>query len=246
MIFTTSWDDGSIYDYKLLNLLKPLGIKGTLYIPKQTKYRTLDDIDVRNLSEYFEIGAHGISHTDLTTLDKLHIIEEVSNSKIYIETITDKKCVIFGYPYGNFNTITEKVVKKSKFIGTRIVNKDFCEGSILNDFNLPVTLQVCKHTKEITTKFTASPSSANSLSVPFLKKIQTFKLNEDNEYRWLNIAKFIYNEIKNQDGVFHLWGHSWEIEEQNLWDELEAFLIFVLKFKPTIFIPNSELFKLKR
>jgi hypothetical protein len=29
---------------------------------------------------------------------------------------------------------------------------------------------------------------------------------------------------ENTGGYFHLWGHSWEIEEQNLWDKLEAIL----------------------
>lgn len=243
MIFTTSWDDGSVFDYRLLKLLKPLGIKGTLYIPQNAKYRTLHDKDVRNLSEYFEIGAHSISHADLTTLDKIDLKEEVQNSKIYIEKITNQKCVMFGYPYGNFNTEIEMIVKEVKYKGTRIVNKDFCEGSLLNDFQLPVTLQVCKHTKEKTIKFNVTPSSENSISVQFLKNLHAFEINDNNEYNWLNIAKFIYKEIQNKNGVFHLWGHSWEIEEQNLWNELEEFLVFIVKDKNTIFIPNSELIK---
>ena len=26
--------------------------------------------------------------------------------------------------------------------------------------------------------------------------------------------------------MFHLWGHSWELEEQGLWGELESFLAY--------------------
>jgi len=26
--------------------------------------------------------------------------------------------------------------------------------------------------------------------------------------------------------VFHLWGHSWELEEHDLWGELESFLAY--------------------
>jgi len=34
--------------------------------------------------------------------------------------------------------------------------------------------------------------------------------------------------IKNTaiGGVFHIWGHSWEIEKYKMWDELELFFKF--------------------
>lgn len=242
MIFTTSWDDGSVYDYKLLKLLKPLGIKGTLYIPKQSKHRSLNNNDVKILSDYFEIGSHGLSHTDLTTLSKVNAEIEILNSKRYLERIIGKKCSIFGYPYGIFNDKTKEIVRNNGYVGARIVNQDFCEGSILDDFHLPTTIQVCKHTKNITSKLNIKPSNQNSLSSKFMKNIQIFTLSENNEYSWFEIAEYIFNEVKNQDGVFHIWGHSWEIEEQNLWGELEAFFKLIKKTKDLKFFTNSELF----
>jgi len=242
MIFTTSWDDGSIYDYKLLQLLKPLGIKGTLYISKESKYRSLTDNDVKFLSDYFEIGSHSLSHPNLTTLNKVNAELEILNSKIYLEKITGKQCKIFGYPYGVFNDKTKEIVKRNGYIGARIVNQDFCEGSILDNFHLPTTIQVCKHTKKLTRELNIKPSNQNSLSSQFLKDIQTFKLNANNEYSWFGLAEYIFNVVKNQDGVFHIWGHSWEIEEQNLWGELEEFLKLIKKNHKVQFLTNSELF----
>ena len=37
-----------------------------------------------------------------------------------------------------------------------------------------------------------------------------------------------------QEGVFHLWGHSWEVEQYQMWDELEAIL------KAASAIPNIQ------
>jgi hypothetical protein len=35
-----------------------------------------------------------------------------------------------------------------------------------------------------------------------------------------------------RQAVFHLWGHSWEIEEHNLWHDLDAFLAKVAQLSP--------------
>jgi hypothetical protein len=32
------------------------------------------------------------------------------------------------------------------------------------------------------------------------------------------------------DAVFHLWGHSWEIEASNMWEQLNTFLKLISSF----------------
>ncbi|QEC79035.1 polysaccharide deacetylase family protein [Mucilaginibacter ginsenosidivorax] len=243
MIFTTSWDDGDVSDFKLQELIKSFGVKGTLYIPQISNHRSLNDNDIKELSNYFEIGAHTITHQNLINASNSEIEFEISESKSYIENIIGKKCDVFSYPYGLFNSQIESQVKKSGFLRARIVNKDFCEGSILNNFHLPTTIQVCRHTKYLTAKFNAYQSNVNSLAKLFSNKIQTFKLNERGEYSWFEIATFIYSLVKQRNGIFHLWGHSWEIEEQNLWGDLKMFFQFVAEDKDVVYTTNSGLFK---
>lgn len=243
MIFTTSWDDGDISDYQLLELMSPLGIKGTLYIPQMSGHRFLKDIEVKELSNYFEIGAHSMTHQNLTNASNFELEFEISGSKNYIESITGKKCEMFAFPYGLFNDKIDTKIRESGFLGARIVNQDFCEGSILHNIHLPTTLQVCKHTKQLTVEFNTQPSNKNSLSRQFLDNIQTFKVDKNDEYNWLEIAIYVYYLVKQQNGIFHLWGHSWEIGQQDLWDDLKAFLSFVAEEKNIIYKVNSELFK---
>jgi hypothetical protein len=55
---------------------------------------------------------------------------------------------------------------------------------------------------------------------------------EYNGVSWIEVAKKLYNEAMNkQNGFFHIWGHSWEIEKFKLWDELENFFKFVQESK---------------
>jgi hypothetical protein len=34
----------------------------------------------------------------------------------------------------------------------------------------------------------------------------------------------LFDETLSHGGVFHLWGHSWEIEQEHQWERLEALL----------------------
>ena len=45
-----------------------------------------------------------------------------------------------------------------------------------------------------------------------------------------------------EGGVFHLWGHSWEIEREHQWDRLEELLALIAANKERVIcLTNSEL-----
>ena len=46
-------------------------------------------------------------------------------------------------------------------------------------------------------------------------------------FRSLDYAKEQFRIAKEKDGVFHIFGHSWEIEKYNLWNELESFFKYI-------------------
>ena len=41
---------------------------------------------------------------------------------------------------------------------------------------------------------------------------------------WVATAEALLEHVLSRGGVFHLWGHSWEIEERNQWSRLEEVL----------------------
>ena len=69
--FTSSWDDGSVNDLKLLKLLNKYNIKGTFYVPKEfdgkgskfSEYnRQLSDKEIIEIASGQEIGSHSLTH----------------------------------------------------------------------------------------------------------------------------------------------------------------------------------------
>ena len=45
---------------------------------------------------------------------------------------------------------------------------------------------------------------------------------------WSHYAELLFQmSVLETDAVFHIWGHSWEIEASRMWGQLEAFLKFI-------------------
>jgi hypothetical protein len=57
----------------------------------------------------------------------------------------------------------------------------------------------------------------------------------------MELAKLFFLEVLRNGGVWHLWGHSWEIEEYGLWDDLREVLEMVGRHPNVQYLANSEL-----
>jgi hypothetical protein len=58
---------------------------------------------------------------------------------------------------------------------------------------------------------------------------------------WLELSKRLFDSVLQNGGIWHLYGHSWEIEELGLWKDLEEMLDYVCKREGVTYIPNWEL-----
>jgi hypothetical protein len=47
---------------------------------------------------------------------------------------------------------------------------------------------------------------------------------------WVEQTERLLAHVAETGGVFHLWGHSWEIEEHDLWDDLDRALALLGKY----------------
>ncbi len=80
LVVTTSWDDGTITDLKLAELLEKYGIKRTFYIATSFLDNPLTKKDIVALDKKFEIDAHTINHPDLTNVSLLEAKREIKDS----------------------------------------------------------------------------------------------------------------------------------------------------------------------
>ena len=219
MIFTSSWDDGNSADLKLVKILKEFGIKGTFYIPINWKYKNLSENEIKKISKFFEIGCHSFSHNNLTQLDSKDVEIEVNKSKVILEEIVNNRIKCFSYPFGKLNTLVINTVKKSGFTYGRTSNA--------YDFEFPENLFKSNIT-----------ISVSNRTLRFLNpRFSLIALK--NHLKWDKIAKKILMN-KKKPKIFHLFGHSWEIEKENNWESLINFLDYLLKIEDVEFMTNGE------
>lgn len=222
MIITTSWDDGDARDLRVAELLDRYGVKGTFYIDKGCANRLTED-DIRALSQRHEIGAHGLAHPDLPTLSREEKQREIAGSKSWLESVTGKPVGMFCYPYGHLDDETKEVVKEAGFFGARSSQKTL--GTIPSDpFTLPVTTMIYRSPFGIFEK----------LALPLMREKLT-------NAEWEARARTKFEAVRAVGGVFHLWGHSWEIDQLALWTSLESFLKEIAHQPDAQHLTNGEL-----
>jgi len=242
-IVTTSWDDGSVLDLKLAKLLDKYGLKGTFYVPKNYLPNPLSERDVVYIAERHEVGAHGISHSDLTQLTIVHALKEIRESKNFLESILNQEIAMFAYPLGLYNQIVKEAVKRSGFSGARTI-KPF--HFLVDDdlFEMGVSLHV--YPFPLGRKGTWNYPFSRTLIKPIMlayRDVIRLGLPVKSILSWQSLTQAVFNYVLVRGGMFHLWGHSWEIEQFQMWRSLEEIFDFISKRDGIKYLTNSSCFK---
>lgn len=224
LVVTTSWDDGSKSDIKLAELLKKLSIKATFYVTRN--YRHLEDPlvphEVVELDETFEIGAHTLTHPNLLAVGNEIGLGEIAGSKRYLENLLEHEVGMFCYPRGKYNERVVQLVKSAGFKGARTCdNRDIGESD--DPYLMPVTLQATNK----------SPLSA-------FKIWKGNRLTLKSLVDWETRAKEMFDLRLETGGIYHLWGHSSEIQLNREWEKLENVLKYVSSRGGVSYLTNGE------
>ncbi len=239
MIFTTSWDDGHPLDLRVAALLRKYGMTGTFYIAKRHPRVpvAMTDAELKELSEGMEIGAHTLTHPILTDVSPQQAEEEIRGSKTWLEDILGQPVGMFCYPRGEWNETVRRLVEQSGFTGARTTevyafdgNDPYLLGSTLHLYHFPF--------RPIANRRFMDPVRR---AWPHLKELGIGL----GAYRsWGAMARAVFRgAYERNEPWFHLRGHSWELENLGLWNELEEFLAFVASFENMTHSPNGALVK---
>lgn len=245
MIITTSWDDGHKSDLRLTELLNQYKLKGTFYIPKTCELRSLTDQEVIDIDKTQEIGAHDFDNDHLTQLNLEELKKQISGAREYLEKLLNKKIKMFSYPRGEYNKQVKEVVIENGFLGARTV-KEFNFKKPDDFFEIETTLHVYPfpfrkrdENNYHLTRFLFQPFQRN-----FLKILKT-GLPLNSFVNWFNLSKNMFDYTKKRNGIFHLWGHSWELDKYNMWSDLEKLFKYIRKHEDIIALTNSEILEKK-
>lgn len=197
MKLITSWDDGKKMDLRLADMLKGFNLPGIFYIPTMSELSGKDIMDLHDAG--FEIGGHTRTHPqDMKYLDRKEISYEIASNKNFLESIIGESIKTFAYPRGRYD---ERVIDTLKYL----------------NFEWARTVEILK---------------LDQGDDPFRTPTTIHVGMQRAEYQgrdWLEVAKQYFDLMaeKNLFIVFHIWGHSWEIDRLRQWEKLNNFLQYL-------------------
>ena len=214
---TTSWDDGNPSDLRVAELLDKHGLRGTFYVPMSAETGSLTTRQIRELSSGFEIGAHTIHHVILTRATKAQAGREIADSKSWLEDTIGRPCRMFCPPTGAFSRTHLELIRRAGFIGVRTVEFGALDpermlGSLVM---MPTTVQAYPHGWAAFAR-----NAMKRMAFVNLWRIVVHGRTTD----WPKLAQRMLHYALDNGGVFHLWGHSWELDEANQWKRLDDVL----------------------
>jgi peptidoglycan/xylan/chitin deacetylase (PgdA/CDA1 family) len=231
-VITTSWDDGHPRDWEVADLLAKYGLKGTFYVPRMNSEREVMPIqDVKELAQDFEIGGHTLNHISLHPIDEGKAVAEIRGSQEWLSGLLGVAPKAFCYPRGRFGSAIQRLVRDAGFHYARTVQ--LMRTDLPDAFAAPTTLQLFEHSR--------SGYLRNFLRRCDIRTVFRYGVSLRARTDLGFLTDHFLDGVESEGGIFHLWGHSWEIEQHGLWATLEAVLAKLAARKNFRFVFNSEL-----
>jgi peptidoglycan/xylan/chitin deacetylase (PgdA/CDA1 family) len=135
---TTSWDDGRVYDRRIVAAFNEWGLKGTFNLNSSLLSRTghplpeesrgyLEACEVRDLFAGHEVAVHSATHPHLPRLDHGQIAAEVLDDRRALEDLVGYPVRGMAYPFGTYNTRVIEVLRSLGIVYRRTTeNRDPC------------------------------------------------------------------------------------------------------------------------
>jgi peptidoglycan/xylan/chitin deacetylase (PgdA/CDA1 family) len=233
-IVTTSWDDGHPCDLRLAEALAESGLPATFYVPLfgENGRPVLGSAALRAfLKQGFEIGAHTVSHQTLPELDSAGLLREVDGSKQLMEIQLGEEVRMFCYPRGRYDSRVIGSVQRSGFLGARTTGM-LSQSLKFGRFEMPTSLQAFPHPPLNYLKNLVKRGNLSGLARYFSKYARC--------RNWVEMGKIMFDDAVREGGIWHLYGHSWELEELGLWDQLRELFSYVANRPGVIYATNSK------
>jgi len=227
-IFTTSWDDGHPLDARVAELLSRHGFHGTFYTPLSNRegFPVMPAAEMRCLGQGFEIGSHTLDHCPLKTVDAAEARRQIVEGKTGLEQILGHRVSGFCYPWGQYTSKHRRMVIDAGFEYAR-TSVDFYRTLPADPFRMPTTLQFYPHEHSPTRSVLGKARSV--LVRNFIKRGEWRRTTDllsayQGKGDFMSRLQAMLDHVCLHGGVFHLWGHSRELEAFDGWRQLDSFL----------------------
>lgn len=211
---TLSVDDGHPTDHRTVDLLQKYGLTATFYIPGANAERpVMTPSEIREIDRLFEVGSHTRNHLRLTWITPERAWRELCDGKKASEDMLGHEVVSFCYPGGKFNHRVAKLVEEAGFLAARTCMY------FLNDFpKNPFLWGVSAYANTYPAYVQLRHCFLEGNFAGSYNYVTKFKARTS----WAAQFMCALENVSREGGMAHLYFHSWEIDENGEWDELEA------------------------
>lgn len=214
---TLSYDDGAVFDKKLIEIMSRYGLKGTFNInsglfAQQEGGRCLTQKEAIDLyiESKNEVAAHGVKHLLLTGLDSAQVLGEILLDRQNLERIFHKFVRGMAYAYGGYNDAVVEILRLCGIHYARTVEAN-------ETFTIP-------------TDWLRWSPTCHHRNPKLMDLAQAFLQEQEGGY-WRKSPK-----------LFYLWGHSYEFEDRNEWHIIENFAKFMGNREDVWYATNGEIY----
>jgi peptidoglycan-N-acetylglucosamine deacetylase len=193
----TTWDDYSVHNERLAALLKKYDLYATFFVELIPQYHDGTEQDAKNQIKSLHDQGFDIGSHSMTHPRDMKLLND---AKLKYEIFESK-------------LLLEELLQ--------ITITDFCYPRGRYDLRAIEFLKKSGYTYARTTEIKDDIVSGDPFRAP--TSVHVFQRKEYDGKHWLEYAKKKWDK----GGMFHLWGHAWEIDRDNQWDALENFFKYI-------------------
>lgn len=220
--FTMSYDDGTIHDRRLVEIMNRYGIRGTFNLNAGFLGQTcwigglhgkldiskIEPDEVPTLYAGHEIAGHGLNHASPTDIGSSAYFYETIEDKAALEHLTGKLVRGYAYPFEAYDEKTKNVMQLAGYHYARTMDTT-------RQFELP-------------TDFLAWKGTCHHNDPQLMQLAERFCRGE---------------HFSLHTKLFYVWGHSYEFADDDNWSCIEGLCSTLNKQDSDIwFATNIEIF----
>ena len=201
-----SYDDGTIFDRKLVALMNQYHLIGTFHLNSNklgtdVNFNYLNKEEIKELFTGHEVSVHSANHPNLPDISKANVINEIIEDRKELERLVGYPVRGMAYPFGNTNDMVVETISGLGIEYARTVGDS-------QHFELP-------------SDFLRWHPTIHQFAKAYWEPNQPEKDQKELEIFYKLIRDFLSTK---EIAVFDIWGHSWEMgADQNKWEETEKF-----------------------
>jgi len=207
-----SYDDGTIHDRRLVQLMNKYHLIGTFHLnsnklSSDNPFNYLEKAEIKSLYKGHEVSVHTANHPNLPDISKNEVVAEIVEDRKELERLMGYSVRGMSYPFGNTNDVVVETISELGIEYARTVSDTY-------HFAIP-------------SDFLRWHPTVHQFAKAYWEPNQPEKDSKELDDFYKVISDFLATK---ELAVLDIWGHSWEMgNNDEKWNETEKFFALLSK-----------------